>query len=64
MSPYLFIICTEVLSRLLFRASSAGNLRGIKCSKNGLELSHVLFADDLVLFGRATKKYLEPCSLF
>jgi hypothetical protein len=37
-SPYLFIICAEALSSLLYKAELDGTLSGVPTSKGGLEL--------------------------
>jgi hypothetical protein len=49
LSPFLFIIGTEALSRLLHHS-----LRGYRISQDCLALNHLLFADDLVIFTSAT----------
>jgi hypothetical protein len=54
LSPFLFILGSEVISRLLLRQESRGLLSGIKIAKNCTPISHLLFADDLILFARAT----------
>ena len=41
------------LSRLISNAKQAGNLRGIQVSRNQ-NLTHVLFVDDVLLFGIAS----------
>jgi hypothetical protein len=56
LSPFLFILGSKVLSRLLFREESLGNLRGLKISRNSTAIHHFLFADDLLIFGKATQK--------
>lgn len=50
-----FILGTEILSRLIAQKENIGHLRGISINRiNGTHLSHILFANDLILFGRAT----------
>ena len=59
LSPLLFIICTEALSRLLTRKSMMGSLKVIKIARNCDPLTHLLFADDLLVFGRANEGEAE-----
>jgi hypothetical protein len=54
LSPFLFILGTEVISRLLIRLESQDLLKGIKIAKNCSLISHILFVDDLILFAKAT----------
>ena len=56
LSPYLFLLCTEGLHRLIKQAASSGNLRGLSICKNGPRLTHFFFADDSLLFCRATNQ--------
>jgi hypothetical protein len=49
LSPFLFIIGTEAISRMLHNS-----LRGFKISRSDASLNHLLFADDLVIFTSAT----------
>jgi hypothetical protein len=55
LSPFLFIIGTEALSRLLHNS-----LRGFKISRSNASLNHLLFADDLVIFTSATSSEASP----
>ncbi|XP_009127063.3 uncharacterized protein LOC103851935 [Brassica rapa] len=50
LSPYLFILCGEVLSGLCSKAQLSGNLPGIRVSRNSPRINHLLFADDTMLF--------------
>ncbi|KAL5773583.1 hypothetical protein ACOSQ2_013507 [Xanthoceras sorbifolium] len=54
LSPYLFIICSEGLSRLVSAAESDGRLLGLCCGRYGAQISHLFFADDSLLFFRAS----------
>lgn len=49
LSPYLFVIFMEVLSQMLGKATATGSIKfHPKCEK--LNLSHLCFADDLLIF--------------
>ncbi|WP_222196283.1 RNA-directed DNA polymerase, partial [Modestobacter italicus] len=53
MSPFLFVIVMEVLSRSLSRATMRDDFDyHFRCEK--VSLSHLYFADDLFLFAKAT----------
>jgi len=54
LSPFLFILGTEVFSRLLQRQFSPGSLTGIKMARNCSPITHLLFTDDLLIFAKAT----------
>ncbi|XP_062028661.1 uncharacterized protein LOC133744595 [Rosa rugosa] len=54
LSPYLFLLCTEVFSALLERKVGNGELQGIKVCEGAPTIHHLLFADDSLLFGKAT----------
>ncbi|KAK4411817.1 LINE-1 retrotransposable element O protein [Sesamum angolense] len=56
LSPYLFIIYAEFLSRLLLHEESLGNLKGVKVCRIAPAISHLFYADDLIIFCRAEEK--------
>jgi hypothetical protein len=61
LSPLLFLLVMEVLSRMLHRTEEAGFIRGFKAG-NGVEddfhVSHLLFADDTIVFCDAEHEQL------
>lgn len=50
LSPFLFVIFTEVLTRLLKRDEDAHLLHGIRIARNAPPITHLLFADILCFF--------------
>lgn len=56
MSPYLFIMCMEMLGYLISEKCEAKLWDPVKASRNGLAFSHLFFADDLVLFAKTDLK--------
>lgn len=56
LSPYLFLIVTEVLSGLIRQASEQGYIKGINISPTSLIISHMFFADDTLIFLEATNQ--------
>lgn len=59
LSPYLFLIISEVLSRLFKHASEMGFLEGIRINAHDPRLSHLLFADDTLIFLSASRSNCE-----
>ncbi|KAG7576302.1 Ribonuclease H domain [Arabidopsis thaliana x Arabidopsis arenosa] len=54
LSPYLFVLCLERLCHLIEAAVGNGQWKPISLSRGGPKLSHVCFADDLILFAEAS----------
>uniref|UniRef100_A0A803Q978 Reverse transcriptase domain-containing protein n=1 Tax=Cannabis sativa TaxID=3483 RepID=A0A803Q978_CANSA len=63
MSPALYILAAETLSRLLVEKEGRGLLKGFKLRRRGGSVTHLMFADDIVLFGEASireaRSYLD-----
>ena len=49
-SPYLFLLCAEGLSTMLKRDDSGEYLCGISVCRRAPMVSHLLFADDCIVF--------------
>lgn len=56
LSPYLFILCSEFLSRMLAIEESKGELYGIKVCRNAQTISHLLYADDMVIMCKVSRQ--------
>ena len=54
MSPYLFLLCAEGLSVMLKKEEREGYIKGIAANRRAPSISHLLFADDSIVFCRAT----------
>ncbi|XP_022869151.1 uncharacterized protein LOC111388627 [Olea europaea var. sylvestris] len=73
LSPYLFIIIQEVLTRLLKRGFEEGQIGCFSHPRGTTAITHLMYADDLIIFangrkrsirelrkGRLTARHLEP----
>ncbi|XP_057803553.1 uncharacterized protein LOC131018874 [Salvia miltiorrhiza] len=51
LSPFLFLFCAEALSGLLRKAETNNLLHGARICRTAPRVSHILFADDCIIFG-------------
>jgi hypothetical protein len=58
-SPYIFILCANVLSGLLHKESQSNNIHGIQVARHAPKITHLLFADDSLFFARANIQEIE-----
>jgi hypothetical protein len=58
-SPYLFVLCMDKLSHLITQGVQEGEWQPMRAGRNGPLISHLMFADDLVLFAEANIHQLE-----
>lgn len=59
LSPYIFIICGEVLSGLCRRAHETGSMVGVRVAVRAPRVNHLLFADDTMFFLKSDE---QSCS--
>lgn len=56
MSLALFSIFSDLLSRMLAKAEDMGTINGVKVSRSSPKITHLMYADDLVIYYRANEK--------
>lgn len=61
-SPYLFMLCIERLFHVISLAVENGAWKPVKVTKRGPDISHLAFADDLILFAEATTDQAQVIS--
>ena len=54
LSPYLFLLCAEGFTSLLAHIKLEGRINGVSIYRRAPKVSNLLFADDSLLFYRAT----------
>lgn len=57
--PSPFIICSKFLYQLLLHQEQKGNLHGIKVDHNAPAISHLMYADDLLVMCSANEKNMR-----
>ncbi|GAB4844966.1 hypothetical protein Ancab_040114 [Ancistrocladus abbreviatus] len=59
LSPFLFILAAEGMSAMISRAESVGLLIGCRVGNGDLRISHLQYADDTVILGKATEENIK-----
>ncbi|VVA40654.1 PREDICTED: reverse mRNAase, partial [Prunus dulcis] len=54
LSPYLFVLCMEKLSHIIAARVLKKEWKAVRAARSGPLISHLFFADDLILFGEAS----------
>ncbi|PKU83889.1 Putative ribonuclease H protein [Dendrobium catenatum] len=56
LSPFLFVMCSQLLSNAFLQR---GNSIGVGISSNGPKVSHLLYANDIIIFSNAQMKSIK-----
>ncbi|RVX14250.1 putative ribonuclease H protein [Vitis vinifera] len=59
LSPFLFTLVADVLSRMLLRAEERNMLEGFRVGRNRTRVSHLQFADDTIFFSNTKEEDLQ-----
>jgi len=62
LSPYLFVICTEMLIKMLQIAEKKEQITGLKVAIGASQVSHLLFADDSMFYCRVQEEEMNHLS--
>ena len=62
LSPYLFLLCVKGFTSLLAKAKSEGKIHGASICRGAPKVSNLLFANNFLLFYRATQNEVEVVS--
>lgn len=63
LSPYLFLLCVEGLSRSITNSAIEGKLTGCRVQIQAPTVTYLLFADDSFLFCKATMEEVTKIKL-
>ena len=58
LSPFLFTLVADVLSRMLLRADERNSLEGFRVGRNRTRVSHLQFAYDTIFFSNTSEEEL------
>ena len=61
MSPYLFVLAMQVLSSMFKKAECNNEIDPFSCGE--ISISHIIFADNLMIFLRADKRNAQRLKL-
>ena len=68
LSPYLFLLCAMGLQGLIKKAETNDDIRGVSICRNGPRVSHLFFANDSIIFCKASisecEEVLKVLSLY
>ncbi|RVX05281.1 Transposon TX1 uncharacterized 149 kDa protein [Vitis vinifera] len=59
LSPFLFTLVADVLSRMLMRAEERNLMEGFRVGRNRTRVSHLQFADDTTFFSNSREEELQ-----
>ena len=55
LSPFLFLVVMEALSLTIKKAILLGDFKGVQLDNEGMDVSHLLYADDALILGEWTE---------
>ncbi|KAF7801626.1 ribonuclease H [Senna tora] len=58
-SPYIYILCSNILSCMIRKQKVAKLWKGVKIGRNAVPLTHLMYADDTLLFFQANEHNLR-----
>ena len=59
LSPFLFVLATEVLARLINKEACQHKIKGFKLAPHLVPITHLQFADDPFIFAQANDENME-----
>ena len=59
LSPFLFTLVADVLSRMIMRAEERNMMEGFRVGRNRTRVSHLQFADDTIFFSNSREEELQ-----
>lgn len=63
LSPYLFVLCLQRLSHCILDSVNARRWKPIRIGSHGPPISHLMFADDILLFAEASLEQMNELGL-